>query len=192
MTIVLIWRMNINNTQKRKKLIDKKTARTRWPLESKKSWRDFSQNLLVPSFSSAYLLPSSTFSGSNIWVFDTWILSMMIDIASASSGLAKAYSGTQSPLTGMEGRRYGGQRSSPNKVRMLDLFHFSSIRLGLHVWRSSSLLPCRKNFSSFVYIFIGPKSDHCLPLSIRQCITDWLLFSRFDWYKFGPDFVAKD
>ena len=136
--------MNINNTQKRKKLIDKKTARTRRPLELKKSRRDFSQNLLVPSFPSAYLLPSSTFSGSNIWVFDTWILSMMIDIACASSGLARAYSGTQSLLMGMDGRRYGGQRPSPNKVRMLDLFHISSVKLGLHVWRSSSLLPYRK------------------------------------------------
>ena len=160
MTIVLIWRMNNNNTQKRKKLIDKKTARTRWPLESKKSWRDFSQNLLVPSFSSAYLLPSSTFSGSNIWVFDTWILSMMIDIASASSGLARAYSGRQSPLMGMEGRRNGGQRSSSNKVRMLDLFHFSLVRLGLHVWRSSSLLPCSKK------LFLG-RSYY---LSIYLCV----------------------
>ena len=149
MTIVLIWRMNINNTQKRKKLIDKKTARTRRPLELKKSRRDFSQNLLVPSFSSPYLLPSSTFSGSNIWVFDTWILSMMIDIDSASSGLARAYSGTQSPLMGMDGRRYGGQRSSPNKVRMLDLFHFSSVKLGLQDWRSSLLLPCRKSVPPF-------------------------------------------
>lgn len=136
--------MNINNTQKRRKLIDKKAARTRRPLELKISRRDFSQNLLLTSFSSAYLLPSSTFSGSNICVFDTRILSTMMDISSDSSELARAYSGTQSPLIWMEGRRYGGQRPSPNKVRMLDLFHFSSVRLGLHVSRSSSLLPCSK------------------------------------------------
>ena len=27
-------------------------------------------------------------------------------------------------------------------------------------------------------IFIGPESDHCLPLSVTDSLTDWLLFSR--------------
>ena len=151
MNIVLTGRVNTNSAHERKKLTDRKTARKKRPLELTKSWSAFSQNPLVPSFSSAYLLPSNTFCGSNICVFDTWILSMMMDIFSVSSGLARAYSGTQSLLMGMDGRRYGGQRPSPNKVRMLDLFHFSSVKLGLHVWRSSSLLPYRKKLFLLLY-----------------------------------------
>ena len=151
MNIVLIGRLNTNSSHKRKKLTDRKTARKRRPLDLTKSWRAFPQNSLFPSFSSAYLLPSSTFSGSNISVLDTWILSMMMDIFCVSSGLARAYSGTQSPLVGIEGRRYGGQRPSRNKVRMLDLFHISSVKLGLHVWRSSSLLPYRKKLFLLLY-----------------------------------------
>ena len=29
--------------------------------------------------------------------------------------------------------------------------------------------------------FIGPESDHCLPLSLTHWLTDWLLFSKLDW-----------
>ena len=30
-------------------------------------------------------------------------------------------------------------------------------------------------------IFIGPESDHCLPLSLTHSLTNWLLFSKLYW-----------
>ena len=30
-------------------------------------------------------------------------------------------------------------------------------------------------------VFIGPESDHCLPLSLTHWLTNWLLFSKLDW-----------
>ena len=32
-----------------------------------------------------------------------------------------------------------------------------------------------------VTVYIGPESDHWLCLSLTHSITDWLLFSKFDW-----------
>ena len=32
-----------------------------------------------------------------------------------------------------------------------------------------------------LFIFIGPESDHCLPLSLTHSLTDSLLFSKLDW-----------
>ena len=40
-----------------------------------------------------------------------------------------------------------------------------------------------------VSLFIGPESDHCLPLSVTDWLThwltDWLLFSKLDWCDSG-------
>ena len=35
--------------------------------------------------------------------------------------------------------------------------------------------------TAFETIFIGPESDHCLPLSLTNSLTDSLLFSKPDW-----------
>ena len=32
----------------------------------------------------------------------------------------------------------------------------------------------------FVFVFIGPESDHCLPLSLTHSLTHSLLFSKLD------------
>ena len=32
-----------------------------------------------------------------------------------------------------------------------------------------------------LFVFIGPESDHCLPLSLTDWLTNSLLFSKLDW-----------
>ena len=88
--IAAVMILRLNTTQKKKKLIDRKTDKQRRFFDLTKSCRDFSQDPLIASFSIAYLLPSNTFFGSSISVLDTWILSMMADMFSASSGVARA------------------------------------------------------------------------------------------------------
>ena len=140
--IAAVMNLRLNTTQRKKKVIDRKTEKKGRPVELTKSCRDFSQDPLIASFSIAYLLPSNTFFGSSISVLDTWILSMMADMLSASSGVASANWGTQRPLMGVEGRRYGGHHPSSTRLRMLDLCHVSLFKLGWQDLRSSMLLPC--------------------------------------------------
>ena len=66
-----VYTLIVNITHIKKILTARNIDKKKMGWKETKSCRDFSQNPLMASFSSAYLLPPRTFFGSNICVLDT-------------------------------------------------------------------------------------------------------------------------
>ena len=44
-------------------------------------------------------------------------------------------------------------------------------RVGKHLWLGNLAREARSKFFFFIILFIGPESDHCLPLSVTHSLT---------------------